>query len=58
MSNSDEQRRLKAIEAEAHASRHLADGNEARERGNAAKAAEHDRKGQFWLDRANRLRGW
>lgn len=50
----------KIADAEANASRHLADFNELNERGrgNSKKAQEHCRKGQYWLDRANVLRGW
>ncbi len=50
----------KIADAEAHASRHLADFNELDEqgKGTSKKAQEHCRKGQYWLDRANELRGW
>ena len=47
----------KAIEAEQRASKWLADGNEAEERGNAAKAEKCFEKAQYWLDRLNRLEG-
>ena len=49
--------KLKAIEAEERASKWLADGNEAAERGNHAKAERCYEKGQYWLDRLNRLEG-
>lgn len=45
------------IEAEEFASRYLANGNEASERGNHAKAERLYEKGQFWLDRYNKLAG-
>ena len=45
------------LEAEERASRYLADGNEASERGNHDKAERLWEKGQFWLDRYNRLAG-
>lgn len=50
----------KIADAEAFASRYLADFNELDEagKGNSKKAQELCRKGQFWLDRANKLRGW
>ena len=48
----------KIADAEANGSRWLADGNEAEEHGNKAKAEKCFEKSQFWLDRANKLRGW
>ena len=47
----------RAINAEALASRWLADGNEASESGNIDKASRCYGKAQFWLDRANLLSG-
>lgn len=47
--------RERAIDAEALANRWLADGNEAAEAGNAAKADRCYEKAQFWLDRYNLL---
>ena len=47
--------RLKAIDAEDRSNRWLADGNEAAEAGNKVKAERCYEKGQFWLDRFNRL---
>ncbi len=48
----------KINDAEDPGSRYLADANEAAEQGNQAKADKLYEKGQYWLDRANRLRGW
>lgn len=45
------------IDADARASRWLADANEARERGDAQRAADCDAKGQYWRDRYNLLAG-
>lgn len=47
----------KSIEAEQRASKWLADGNEAEERGNSAKAEKCFEKAQYWLDRLNKLEG-
>ena len=47
----------KAIQAEQRASKWLADGNEAAERGNDAKAERCYEKAQYWLDRFNKLSG-
>lgn len=44
--------------AEERGNRYLADANEAAERGKNAKAEKLYEKCQFWLDRANKLRGW
>ncbi|TIU88843.1 MAG: hypothetical protein E5W06_00310 [Mesorhizobium sp.] len=46
------------IDAEERGSRHLADANEAAEKGHKDKAEKLYDKGQYWLDRANKLRGW
>lgn len=43
------------LDAETRASQWLADGNEAGDRGDAAKADQCYAKSQFWLDRANLL---
>lgn len=48
----------KAQTYEMHASKWLADGNEAEERGNRAKAEACFEKAQYWLDKANVARGW
>lgn len=48
----------KIADAETRGSAYLADANEALEMGNKAKAERLYEKGQFWLDRANKLRGW
>lgn len=48
----------KIDDAEERGNRYLADANEAAEKGNQAKADKLYEKGQFWLDRANKLRGW
>ena len=45
------------LKAEEMASRYLADGNEAAERGKHDKAEKLYAKGQYWLDRFNRLSG-
>ena len=45
------------IVAEQRASKWLADGNEADERGDKAKAERCYSKSQFWLDRYNKLAG-
>lgn len=45
------------LDAEERGSRWLADGNEAKERGDLARAEECYAKGQFWLDRFNLLSG-
>ena len=47
----------KMIEADERGSRYLADANEAAERGQAAKAERLYEKGQYWLDRYNKLAG-
>lgn len=48
----------KIVEAEARCARYLGDANEAAEGGNATKAEKLYDKAQYWLDRANKLRGW
>jgi hypothetical protein len=45
------------IEADERGSRYLADANAAAERGDNAKAERLYEKGQFWLDRYNKLAG-
>ena len=45
------------LDAEVRGSQWLADGNEARESGNMAKAEKCYAKSQFWLDRYNLLAG-
>lgn len=45
------------IEADERGSRYLADANEAAERGDTVKAEKLYAKGQFWLDRYNKLAG-
>lgn len=47
----------KIAEADERGGRYLADANEAAERGDHAKAEKLYEKGQFWLDRSNKLRG-
>lgn len=47
----------KTLDAEERANKWLADGNEAAERGNHAKAERCYEKSQYWLDRYNRLSG-
>lgn len=46
----------KIAHAEARAATWLAKANEQRERGRSAEAS--DAKSQYWLDRANKLRGY
>lgn len=48
----------KIVEAEARCARYLGDANEAAEQGKKAKAERLYEKSQYWLDRANKLRGW
>jgi len=47
----------RAVEAEVRGNKYLADANEAREAGNKEKAEKLYDKGQFWLDRYNKLAG-
>lgn len=53
-----EKNRDKIIRAEEFGNRYLADANEAAERGKQTKAERLYEKSQYWLDRANKLRGW
>lgn len=46
------------LDAEIRAGKWLADGNEAFEAGNIARSEACYDKSQYWLDRANKLRGW
>lgn len=43
------------LDAETRGSQWLADGNEAKEKGDLARAEHCYSKGQYWLDRANLL---
>ena len=52
-----ETRERDKINAEVRASKWLADGNEASERGDKVKAERCYEKAQFWLDRYNKLAG-
>jgi hypothetical protein len=47
----------KLVDAEDRGNRYLADANEAAERGNHTKAEKLYAKGQYWLDRSNKLAG-
>ena len=47
----------KALDAEERGNRWLAEGNAAREAGNKKEAERCYAKGQFWLDRYNKLTG-
>jgi hypothetical protein len=47
----------RALDAEVRCSRWLADGNEAKERGNGEKAEVCYARAQYWLDRYNKLTG-
>lgn len=47
----------KIVDAEDRGCRYLADANEAEEKGNKAKAEKLLAKGQYWLDRYNKLSG-
>jgi len=47
----------KIAQADTNGSNWLAKGNEYAEKGNTAKAEQCYAKGQFWLDRSNKLRG-
>lgn len=49
--------KTKEQKATAQSAHWLAEGNAAKEKGNAIKAAKCYSKSQFWLDRANRLAG-
>ena len=48
----------RALDAEVRSSQWLADGNEANEAGQHEKAERCYAKSQYWLDRANHLRGF
>lgn len=48
----------KILEADLRGNKLLADANEAAEKGNQAKADRLYEKGQYWLDRLNKLQGW
>ncbi len=58
LSAMSEQRRHDIVVAEDRASKWLGDANEAGERGQKAKEERCLAKAQYWLDRANKLRGW
>ncbi|RUX08048.1 MAG: hypothetical protein E5V51_00250 [Mesorhizobium sp.] len=47
----------KIADADARGGRYLADANEAAEQGKHAKAEKLYARGQYWLDRSNKLRG-
>jgi hypothetical protein len=47
----------KIADADARGGKWLALANEAAERGDSAKAEKLYAKGQYWLDRSNKLRG-
>jgi hypothetical protein len=47
----------KMLEAEERGNRYLGNANEAAERGDHVKAEKLYAKGQYWLDRYNRLAG-
>lgn len=49
--------KMRIANADALGSRWLANGNDALERGETERAAECFRRGQFWIDRSNLLRG-
>lgn len=53
----DSERLQKALDAETRGNQWLADGNAAAEAGNKKKAEKCYDKGQFWLDRYNKLMG-
>jgi hypothetical protein len=46
------------LTAEERAAKWLADANEQAEKGNHEKAERMYEKSQYWLDRANKDRGW
>jgi hypothetical protein len=48
----------RVLDAETRGNQWLADANEAKERGDRKRAEHCWEKGQFWLDRANRLLGY
>ena len=51
------ERREKMLDADIRGSRYLGDANEASERGNRKRAERLYKKGQYWLDRYNKLAG-
>lgn len=51
-------RKLTIADVEERGSHWLAEGNEAEEKGDKKKAEHCFEKSQFWLDRANKMRGW
>lgn len=51
-------KKLTIADVEERGSHWLAEGNEAEEKGNKKKAERCFEKSQYWLDRANKLRGW
>lgn len=57
MTKAEEKRKAAMIRAEVLGSKWLADGNEAEERGNRARAEKCFEKSQYWLDRYNKLAG-
>jgi len=48
----------KITEADERGNRYLADANAAAEAGKQEKADKLYEKGQYWLDRLNKLQGW
>ena len=46
------------VDAEVRSANWLANGNEAKEKGNKLKAEQCYEKSTFWLIRANKLRNW
>lgn len=48
----------KAVQYEANASKWLANANQASEAGNKIEAERLYDKAQYWLDKANIVRGW
>ncbi len=46
------------LDYEMRAAKWLADGNAADEAGKTAKAERCYEKSQYWLDKANKVRGW
>jgi hypothetical protein len=48
----------KITEADERGNRYLADANTAAEAGKQDKADKLYEKGQYWLDRLNKLQGW
>lgn len=54
----NDDRSSKAQDYEERASAWLADGNKAQESGNKIKAEKCYLKAQYWLNKANKARGW